>query len=201
MLDRLTRLQLTIFAVVTVLTVGAISIFYLHVPAAVGIGSYKVEANFVAGGGLYQNANVTYRGVTVGRVESVGLTNDGVVAQHAAQQRHSGARQRHRDGQERLRRRRAVHRPGAAGGRRRARRCATGRPSTRTHTRDRAGHLRAADRGRQAGQQRRQQPAAGSAARNVQGVQRFRTGVGAADPVVAAAWSTRRTPTTGRSPS
>jgi phospholipid/cholesterol/gamma-HCH transport system substrate-binding protein len=80
MLDRLTRLQLSIFAIVTVLTVGAISLFYLHLPAAVGIGAYKVDANFVAGGGLYENANVTYRGVTVGRVESVGLTNDGVVA-------------------------------------------------------------------------------------------------------------------------
>lgn len=80
MLTRLTRLQLAIFAVVTVVCVGAISIFYLHVPAAVGIGAYKVTADFVAGGGLYQNANVTYRGVTIGRVESVGLTNDGVVA-------------------------------------------------------------------------------------------------------------------------
>src|SRR6476619_6327784 len=80
MLDRLTKVQLTIFAIVTVLTVGAISIFYLHVPSAVGIGAYKVDANFVAGGGIYQNANVTYRGVTVGRVESVGLTNDGIVA-------------------------------------------------------------------------------------------------------------------------
>ena len=80
MLDRLTRIQLTIFAIVTVLTVGAISIFYLHLPAVVGIGAYNVSANFVAGGGLYKNANVTYRGVTVGRVESLGLTNDGVVA-------------------------------------------------------------------------------------------------------------------------
>ena len=80
MIDRLTRLQLGIFAIVTVLTVGAISIFYLHLPAAVGIGSYHITANFVAGGGLYENANVTYRGVTVGRVESVGLSSDGVVA-------------------------------------------------------------------------------------------------------------------------
>jgi phospholipid/cholesterol/gamma-HCH transport system substrate-binding protein len=80
MLDRLTRLQLSIFAVVTVLCVGAMSAFYLHVPSAVGIGSYNVTANFVAGGGLYENANVTYRGVTIGRVESVGLSNDGVVA-------------------------------------------------------------------------------------------------------------------------
>ncbi|MCT7657764.1 MCE family protein [Mycobacterium deserti] len=80
MLDRLTRLQLAIFAIVTVLTVGAISIFYLQLPAAVGIGAYNVTANFVAGGGLYENANVTYRGVTVGRVETVGLTDDSVVA-------------------------------------------------------------------------------------------------------------------------
>ena len=114
MLDRLTRLQLSIFAIVTVLTVGAISIFYLHVPAAMGIGSYNVKANFVAGGGLYQNANVTYRGVTVGRVESVGLIQRRRRGEHAAQQRHSGARERHRDRQERLGRRRAVYRPGAA---------------------------------------------------------------------------------------
>ncbi len=80
MLDRLTRLQLTIFAIVTVLCVGAISAFYLHLPAAVGIGAYRVTADFKTGGGLYQNANVTYRGVTIGRVEEVGLDADGVVA-------------------------------------------------------------------------------------------------------------------------
>lgn len=80
MIDRLTRMQLMIFGVVTVLTVGAISLFYLHLPAAVGIGTYHVNANFVTGGGIYQNANVTYRGVTVGRVDSVGLAPDGVVA-------------------------------------------------------------------------------------------------------------------------
>jgi phospholipid/cholesterol/gamma-HCH transport system substrate-binding protein len=80
MLDRLTRLQLTIFAIVTVICVGAISAFYLHLPAAVGIGAYHITAEFKAGGGLYENANVTYRGVTIGRVEQVGLNDDGVVA-------------------------------------------------------------------------------------------------------------------------
>src|SRR6478672_7150612 len=80
MLTRLTRLQLAIFSIVTVLCVGAISAFYLHVPSALGIGSYNVKADFVVGGGLYQNANVTYLGVTIGRVESLGLTADGVVA-------------------------------------------------------------------------------------------------------------------------
>jgi len=80
MIDRLTKIQLSIFALVTVLAVGAISVFYLRVPEAVGIGSYQITANFAAGGGLYQNANVTYRGVTVGRVETVGLSDKGVVA-------------------------------------------------------------------------------------------------------------------------
>lgn len=80
MIDRLSRIQLMIFAVVTVLTVGSISIFYLRLPEAVGIGSYNITADFAAGGGLYENANVTYRGVTVGRVESVGLSDNGVVA-------------------------------------------------------------------------------------------------------------------------
>ncbi|TDL04156.1 MCE family protein [Mycolicibacterium obuense] len=80
MLDRLSKIQLSIFAVVTVLTVGAISIFYLRVPEAIGLNSYQVTANFTAAGGLYQNANVTYRGVTVGQVESVGLSDNGVIA-------------------------------------------------------------------------------------------------------------------------
>jgi phospholipid/cholesterol/gamma-HCH transport system substrate-binding protein len=80
MLDRTARIQLLIFAVVTVLTVGAISMFYLRVPARLGVGAYEVTANFVAGGGLYENANVTYRGVQAGRVEAVKLTDDGVVA-------------------------------------------------------------------------------------------------------------------------
>ncbi|MGV0852219.1 virulence factor Mce family protein [Mycolicibacterium phlei] len=81
MLTRLTRIQLSIFAIVTVLTVGAITIFYLQLPAAVGIGAYRVKAEFVAAGGLYENANVTYRGVTIGRVESVGLSDNAVVAE------------------------------------------------------------------------------------------------------------------------
>ena len=80
MLDRLTKVQLAIFGVVTVITVAVMAIFYLRLPAALGIGTYRVTADFVAGGGLYKNANVTYRGVAVGRVESVGLNPHGVDA-------------------------------------------------------------------------------------------------------------------------
>ena len=80
MLDRLTKAQLAIFGAVTVITVAIMAIFYLRLPAALGIGTYRVTADFVAGGGLYKNANVTYRGVEVGRVESVGLNPHGVDA-------------------------------------------------------------------------------------------------------------------------
>jgi phospholipid/cholesterol/gamma-HCH transport system substrate-binding protein len=80
MLDRLTKVQLAIFGVVTVITVAVMAIFYLRLPATFGLGTYQVTADFVAGGGLYKNANVTYRGVAVGRVESVGLNPHGVDA-------------------------------------------------------------------------------------------------------------------------
>lgn len=80
MLDRLTKIQLVIFAVITVVTLTVMGIFYLRLPATFGLGTYVVNADFVAGGGLYKNANVTYRGVAVGRVESVGLNPNGVTA-------------------------------------------------------------------------------------------------------------------------
>jgi phospholipid/cholesterol/gamma-HCH transport system substrate-binding protein len=81
MIDRLTKVQLSIFAVITAITLTVMAIFYLRLPATFGIGTYGVSADFVAGGGLYKNANVTYRGVAVGRVESVGLNPNGVTAE------------------------------------------------------------------------------------------------------------------------
>ncbi|WP_301146727.1 virulence factor Mce family protein [Mycobacterium simiae] len=81
MIDRLTRIQLWIFAVITVITLTIMAIFYLRLPATFGLGTYEVSADFVAGGGLYKSANVTYRGVAVGRVDAVGLNPNGVTAQ------------------------------------------------------------------------------------------------------------------------
>jgi phospholipid/cholesterol/gamma-HCH transport system substrate-binding protein len=79
-MTRLIRIQLAIFTIVSVVVVGTISMFYLHLPTMLGLGTYRVTADFVATGGLYQNANVTFRGVTVGRVEAVDLTHDGIAA-------------------------------------------------------------------------------------------------------------------------
>ncbi|CAM4189499.1 virulence factor Mce family protein [Mycobacterium basiliense] len=80
MIDRLTKIQLAIFALITVVTLIVMGIFYLRLPATFGLGTYHASADFVAGGGLYKNANVTYRGVAVGRVESVELNPNGVTA-------------------------------------------------------------------------------------------------------------------------
>jgi phospholipid/cholesterol/gamma-HCH transport system substrate-binding protein len=81
MIDRLTKIQLAIFALVTVVTLTIMIIFYLRLPATLGIGTYSVSADFEAAGGLYKNANVTFRGVEVGRVKGVGLSPAGVTAQ------------------------------------------------------------------------------------------------------------------------
>src|SRR5271170_1939459 len=81
MIDKLTKIQLAIFAVITVITLVVMGVFYLRLPATFGVGTYGVSADFVAGGGLYKNANVTYRGVAVGRVEAVGLNPNGVSAE------------------------------------------------------------------------------------------------------------------------
>lgn len=79
-MEKLIKIQLAIFAAVTVISVALMAIFYLRVPTALGIGNHDVKAQFVATGGLYQNANVTYRGVQIGRVTNVELTPEGVTA-------------------------------------------------------------------------------------------------------------------------
>ena len=82
MLTRLQRWQLRIFAVVTVLTLGITAVFYLHLPAVLGFGTYTATAHFPSSGALYTKANVTYRGTTIGQVTSVSLNHSrGVDAQ------------------------------------------------------------------------------------------------------------------------
>ncbi|WP_342215803.1 MlaD family protein, partial [Nocardia farcinica] len=53
---------------------------YVLLPAMFGIGRYEVTVLLAATGGLYEHANVAYRGTNVGRVQEVRLTPDGVAA-------------------------------------------------------------------------------------------------------------------------
>nr|WP_240945459.1 MlaD family protein [Rhodococcus sp. HNM0569] len=66
-------MQLTAFAILAVVGIVTTAVTVLHVPAMLGIGVVRVTAEMDVAAGLYQNANVTYRGKTVGRVESVEL--------------------------------------------------------------------------------------------------------------------------------
>ncbi|MDI3315379.1 MAG: MlaD family protein [Mycobacterium sp.] len=80
MLSRFVRIQLAIFAVAGIVGVIAMILFYLQVPTLLGIGRITVTLELPATGGLYRFSNVTYRGVQVGKVTSVGLTPTGVTA-------------------------------------------------------------------------------------------------------------------------
>lgn len=80
MLTRFVKTQLFIFVVLTILALLALSIFYLRLPSLVGIGQYPLKVELPAAGGLYKTANVTYRGVTIGRVTNVEPTETGARA-------------------------------------------------------------------------------------------------------------------------
>ncbi|CRK54317.1 Mammalian cell entry protein [Rhodococcus sp. RD6.2] len=80
-LTKLVRIQLTIFAIVAVVGMSAAAVAYLRVPTALGIGRYTVTLEMDNAGGLYRNANVTYRGETIGKVVEVRLDPETVRAE------------------------------------------------------------------------------------------------------------------------
>lgn len=76
----LTRRQLRIFVVIAIVSVGLTTVFYGRTPRLVGIGVYDVAVDFADASGLYPRAIVTYRGVQVGDVKAMDLTETGVRA-------------------------------------------------------------------------------------------------------------------------
>ncbi|WP_299561602.1 MCE family protein [uncultured Mycolicibacterium sp.] len=80
MLTRFVRNQLIIFTIASVVGVAVMVFTYMQVPMLLGIGRITVTLELPAGGGLYRFSNVTYRGVQVGKVQSVSLTDDGARA-------------------------------------------------------------------------------------------------------------------------
>ncbi|MBF6354154.1 MCE family protein [Nocardia higoensis] len=80
MLTRFVRAQLVIFAVLSVLGLTVMGTVYMKLPQLLGVGSITVYLDLPETGGLYRFGNVTYRGVQVGKVTAVDLTDDGVRA-------------------------------------------------------------------------------------------------------------------------
>ncbi|CAA0124555.1 Uncharacterised protein [Mycolicibacterium vanbaalenii] len=77
MLTRLVRIQLTIFAVFSVIGMTAMAVNYIQVPTLLGIGRITVTVELPATGGLYRFGNVTYRGMQMGRVTDVRVVRKG----------------------------------------------------------------------------------------------------------------------------
>ena len=74
------RWQLRLFSAAAVIGAFVLAIYFIHVPTLLGIGRYQVTANFPAGAGLYQGAQVTYRGAPIGRVSSMHVADKGIDA-------------------------------------------------------------------------------------------------------------------------
>ena len=80
MLTRFIRMQLIVFAVLTVAALIALGWYYLRIPSQLGVGQYQLIAELPASGGLYRTSNVTYRGIQIGRVTKVEPTKHGARA-------------------------------------------------------------------------------------------------------------------------
>ncbi|MCX5044282.1 MCE family protein [Aldersonia sp. NBC_00410] len=80
MLSRFVRIQLVIFSIIGIIGLVMMSVNYMHVPSMAGIGRMDVKLNLPAAGGLYRFGNVTYRGLEVGKVTKVELTDTGAQA-------------------------------------------------------------------------------------------------------------------------
>lgn len=78
MITRRTKIQLLIFAIITALGVSFVGARYAKLDELVRDTSYDVTAHFAEAGGIFAGAEVTYRGVGIGTVDRLELTEDGV---------------------------------------------------------------------------------------------------------------------------
>jgi phospholipid/cholesterol/gamma-HCH transport system substrate-binding protein len=80
MITRRVRIQLAIFALITMVGVTFVGARYAQLNRLFYSTSYTVVAHFKDSGGMYAGGLVSYRGVPVGQVDKLVLTHDGVDA-------------------------------------------------------------------------------------------------------------------------
>lgn len=80
MLTRFVRIQLIIFTIASIIGISLMLFTYMQIPTLLGLGHITVKLELPATGGLYRFSNVTYRGVQIGRVTAVKLTDTGAEA-------------------------------------------------------------------------------------------------------------------------
>jgi phospholipid/cholesterol/gamma-HCH transport system substrate-binding protein len=78
MITARTKKQLVIFVIIALLGVTYVGARYAKLDRLVLDRSYAVTASLEDSGGIFEGAEVTYRGVTIGRVGSMEVTDDGV---------------------------------------------------------------------------------------------------------------------------
>lgn len=78
MLLRATKIRLFLFAMIAVVGIVYVGGTYAGLDRLFGARGYRVTVRLADSGGIFPNAEVTYRGVTVGRVERLVLSDDGV---------------------------------------------------------------------------------------------------------------------------
>ena len=78
MITRRTKIQLVIFVIITLLGVSFVGASTPSSTRYVVDDTYEVTAHFNDSGGVFAGSQVTYRGVAVGRVDRLVLTDDGV---------------------------------------------------------------------------------------------------------------------------
>jgi phospholipid/cholesterol/gamma-HCH transport system substrate-binding protein len=78
MITKRTKIQLAIFVAITLIGVSSVGARYAQLDRVFIDRTYAVTAHFPDSGGAFTGAEVTYRGVTVGRVGDMELTEDGV---------------------------------------------------------------------------------------------------------------------------
>lgn len=78
MRSRLVKIQLIAFVLVAVFGILYVGGKYVRIDNLLGFGQYGVDVRFADSGGIFTNAQVTYRGVPVGTVGPLSLTEDGV---------------------------------------------------------------------------------------------------------------------------
>jgi phospholipid/cholesterol/gamma-HCH transport system substrate-binding protein len=78
---RQVKFQLVALALVAVVGVTFVGAKYVRLDNLLGFGQYRVSAHFADSGGIFSNAEVTYRGVPVGTVGALSLTSDGVAVE------------------------------------------------------------------------------------------------------------------------
>ena len=72
--------RLAVLVALFVVAAAILGVVYLRVPEAIGVGRYQASAQFTEGAALYEGAEVTYRGVPIGKVTDLALADKSVDA-------------------------------------------------------------------------------------------------------------------------